>query len=171
VLFETGREDSGDQFNGVGFEMKMELIEESKGGQSESNLVAETRKLLASGALQLPLRVEGWHKSLSDGGHYIRHATGRILATVEFVPVENETGRPALDGNAPARALVTILNAVPVLCDETEYLRSQNTKLLEALQTSADFFHDTHRNVFGADFETCSHGQCEASRAAVNPKG
>lgn len=43
-------------------------------------------------------------------------------------------------------------------------------KLLQALQTSADWFHSTHRNVFGPDFETCNHEQCEASRAALHPE-
>ena len=87
--------------------------------------VEEARRLLASGALRLPLRVEGWHQSLTAGGHYVRHATGRILATVEFVPVERDSGIPALGGNAPACALVALLNAMPALCDEVERLRKQ----------------------------------------------
>lgn len=98
---------------------------------SDKDLVAEARELLASGVLLLPLRVEGWHKSLTDGGWFVRHSTGRILATVEFVPVEIETGRPALNGNAPARTIVALLNAVPALCDEVERLRT-------ALKTIAD---------------------------------
>lgn len=43
--------------------------------------------------------------------------------------------------------------------------------LVKALQDSADWFHDTHRNIFGPDFETCDHGQCVESRTALNPKG
>jgi hypothetical protein len=92
---------------------------------AREDIVVEARELLATGAVQLPLRVEGWHKSLTDGGHYIRQATGRILATVEFVPVETETGRPALDGNAPARAVVALLNAVPALCATVRELEAR----------------------------------------------
>lgn len=88
--------------------------------------IAEAQQLVNGGALLLPLRVEGWHKSLTDGGWFIRHSTGRTLATVEFVPVEVETGIPALDGNAPARTMVALLNLVPALCQTVRALQAEN---------------------------------------------
>lgn len=106
--------------------------------ESKSDVVREVRELLASGALLLPVRVEGWHKSLTDGGWFVRHSTGRTLATVEFVPVEIETGRPALDGNAPARAIVALLNSVPALCDEVEARRQEAVSLRQDNKTLGD---------------------------------
>lgn len=89
----------------------------------QRDLVKEARELLGRGSVQLPLRVEGWHMSLSSGGWHIKNASGHILMTVGFVPVEIETGKPAMDGNAPARDVVALLNAIPTLCDEVDRLR------------------------------------------------
>ena len=91
----------------------------------KNDVVIEARELLGNGSVLLPLRVEHWHMSQSGGGWYIKNASDDILMTVRFVPVEIETGKPALDGNPPARAIVALLNAVPALCDEVERLRGE----------------------------------------------
>lgn len=83
----------------------------------------ELEKLIASGVLLLPLRVEHWHQSLTDGGWFIKCDTDRILATVRFVPAEIESGRPALDGNAPSRAIVALLNSIPALIATVKALK------------------------------------------------
>lgn len=102
----------------------MKMVDE----ESKNDVVKEAREMLASGALILPLRVEGWHMSLSSGGWHIKNASDRIVMTVAFVPVELETGKPALEGNAPARHTAALLNSVPALCDELEELRRETLK-------------------------------------------
>lgn len=130
----------------------------------EKDLVEEARALLGSGALLLPLRVEGWHKSLTDGGWFVRHSTGRTLATVEFVPVEIETGRPALNGNAPARVLVALLNAMPALCDEVDQLREDKKLLGERLEAQAETLSRMAAAIEAArpfvDAVQCCHHNC-----------
>jgi hypothetical protein len=94
------------------------------------------KELLGNGSVILPLRVEGWHKSLTDGGWFIRNALGRTLMTVEFVEAEKDSGRPALHGNAPARTIVGLLNAVPDLITELERLQGENEALTWELATA-----------------------------------
>lgn len=91
--------------------------------------IAEIEAQVGSGSLLLPLRVEGWHKSLTDGGWHIKNASGRIVMTVSFVPIELETGKPALDGNAPARHTAALLNAIPALCATVKQLRAERQDL------------------------------------------
>lgn len=96
--------------------------------------VKRARELIASGAVLLPLRVEGWHMSLSSSGWYIKNDAGHIFMTVSFVLAEIEAGKPALDGNAPARAVVALLNAVPALCNEVERLREIEEQWSDAVK-------------------------------------
>lgn len=64
-----------------------------------------------------------------------------------------------------------ICNADPQVAEQIvsdHHLAGMVPRLVEALRTSADWFHDTHRNVFGPDVENCDHGQCAASLATLN---
>lgn len=58
----------------------------------------------------LPVRIEGWHKSLSCGGWYLKDANDRIIFEVAFDADEETTGRPINGGNPTARAVVESIN-------------------------------------------------------------
>jgi hypothetical protein len=60
----------------------------------------------------LPLRVEGWHASLTESGWYIKDAQNRIVATVHFEKNEEPTNKGFDEGNAVARAFVATVNSL-----------------------------------------------------------
>ena len=64
------------------------------------------------GEFNLPLRIEGWHSSLTESGWYIRNSLDQIVATVHFEKGEEPTRKSINAGNALARALVDAMNRV-----------------------------------------------------------
>jgi hypothetical protein len=149
---------------------------------SPKDFVSEARELLRTEPLLLPLRIEGWHKSLSDGGWFIKDASGRTLMTLEFTDVENRLGRPAEYGNARARGVVALLNASVALCDQVETQAASITEFQseQKVMKEAEFADLSQRCPHNCGANCCAEGKQRFIRAealavqlrsALTPKG
>lgn len=63
-------------------------------------------------------------------------------------------------------------HALQIVRDHNEHqsLSAERERLRAALREAAEWFHATHRYVFG-EIETCDHSQCVAIRTALNEQG